>query len=344
MQRNKTDLSYCVFGADALLKRLQGFTSEVDGVRRSDDIENVHRMRVASRRIRSVLSIFGDAFPRKKLDSWTKQARRMTRALGAARDTDVQIEAVEAFLHSMDDPNAKAGIHRLILRLSQSRCKLQEDVLTSLDSLEKSGVMQDMEQTCRQVIVEGRLRQAEATSGYLKGEAFKHIALRLEEFLAYEPYVRQPQFVTQLHEMRIMAKRLRYTMEVFEPIYNGDLKKHLKIVRDIQELLGTIHDSDVWLTLLPEFLDAEKKHTKEYFGDTRSFNRLVLGINALERDRKAMRDKVYKEFVKLWDQLAKEDAWNCLRGILQEHVSASAKPQPEPEEAAQVSDADSPAE
>ncbi|MFQ6042085.1 MAG: CHAD domain-containing protein, partial [Candidatus Poribacteria bacterium] len=57
----------------------------------ADDIEYVHRMRVASRRLRSGFALFEECFPPKRLKRWRKQIRRVTRALGDARYTDVQI-------------------------------------------------------------------------------------------------------------------------------------------------------------------------------------------------------------------------------------------------------------
>jgi CHAD domain-containing protein len=48
--------SYRLFGAKALLKRLQDVAKEIDGVRKAGDIECIHDMRVATRRMRSALA------------------------------------------------------------------------------------------------------------------------------------------------------------------------------------------------------------------------------------------------------------------------------------------------
>jgi len=55
---NTPDESFCLFGAEAVLKRLEALEQEINGVCKADDIECVHRMRVASRRLRSTFAIF----------------------------------------------------------------------------------------------------------------------------------------------------------------------------------------------------------------------------------------------------------------------------------------------
>src|SRR5512141_1839971 len=84
------DEAFCVFGACVLEKHLQALSEEVEGVRAGmEDIEFVHRARVASRRLRATLPLFAGCLPRKKTKKWLSQIRAVTRALGAARDTDV---------------------------------------------------------------------------------------------------------------------------------------------------------------------------------------------------------------------------------------------------------------
>src|SRR5512139_634438 len=122
---NETLDSYYLFGLEALQERLPALANEIEGVRAAEDIEYVHRMRVASRRIRNALALFGDELPRKHYAAWRDEMRRITRALGAARDTDVQIARVQDFLQQVVDESQRAGIERLLLRLRQQRTRLQ---------------------------------------------------------------------------------------------------------------------------------------------------------------------------------------------------------------------------
>jgi CHAD domain-containing protein len=94
---HKPDEAVIVYGAGVLLKHLQSLTAEIEGVRQSKDIEYIHRMRVASRRLRSALGIFPGCLPATKKENWIKEIQSITRALGSARDLDVQIDVVETF-------------------------------------------------------------------------------------------------------------------------------------------------------------------------------------------------------------------------------------------------------
>jgi hypothetical protein len=70
---------------------LDAFTTEISGVKEAQDIEYIHRMRVASRRLRAALPLFRTCFPDKQYLKWMQEITRITRALGDARDADVQI-------------------------------------------------------------------------------------------------------------------------------------------------------------------------------------------------------------------------------------------------------------
>ena len=82
---------YREYGAEHLLGSLDSLTSEIKGVKGEDDIEFVHRMRVASRRLRSALVLFGECFDAEDVRNWNRAIRSVTRDLGEARDLDVQI-------------------------------------------------------------------------------------------------------------------------------------------------------------------------------------------------------------------------------------------------------------
>lgn len=97
MVKTRADPGYCLFLAERMLDLLPRLRDEVDGVRNGDDVEAVHRMRVASRRLRAVLPLLSGCIGRRELRRWRRELRQITRALGEARDTDVRIAFVLAF-------------------------------------------------------------------------------------------------------------------------------------------------------------------------------------------------------------------------------------------------------
>lgn len=74
--------------------------------------------------------------------------------------------------------------------------------------------------------------------------------VRLEDLYSWEGYVDNPYNIVELHNMRIAAKRLRYTFEVFEDVLPIASKTVLKEIVQLQEELGDLHDSDVMIAML----------------------------------------------------------------------------------------------
>src|SRR5436309_6100276 len=75
----------------------------------TSDIERVHDMRVASRRLRAVLEIFAPCFPKAAHRAVLTDVKALADALGARRDPDVQLAALERFADAAGEA-ARAGI------------------------------------------------------------------------------------------------------------------------------------------------------------------------------------------------------------------------------------------
>ena len=311
----KIDESTLCFGAGAILTFLDALKQEMTGVRDAHDIEYIHRMRVASRRLRNAFDLFADILPAKRLPAWQNQIKRVTQSLGAARDTDVQIELLKNFYANLTVPDLKTGIHRLITRISQRRVRLQEDVNTALNTIESSQTLKEMGQ--RLALLAGSQNLLNSFSPALYARSNSAISSRLEAFLSYNSYVDQPECKDELHAMRIAAKHLRYTLEVFAPLYQDDLKEMVQIMRRIQDELGEIHDCDVWIEYLPGFIEKERQRTLKYYGNAHAMNHLVPGLKFFQANRQEDRTRRYLEFVAFWQSLESQQTWAKLRNIIQ---------------------------
>jgi len=142
------------------------------------------------------------------------------------------------------------------------------------------------------------------------------ISDRIDELLALERHIRDPLRVSELHAMRIAAKRLRYTLEIFEPFYEGRMAEPLTQVKNLQELLGAIHDADV---LVPELLQFLRRDLRPAAG-----KRCVSGVYAADLDsaygilrlckmKRAERERLYREFLKQWRALKRARFFTSLR-------------------------------
>ncbi len=94
--------------------------SHKDGAIDGTNIEFVHDMRVASRRLRAAMDNFSDCFQKEPFKQYYKQIRTITRTMGAARDLDVLITYFQSQLQTLP-PEEQSDIHKLIENLQQKR-------------------------------------------------------------------------------------------------------------------------------------------------------------------------------------------------------------------------------
>jgi hypothetical protein len=80
------------------------------------------------------------------------------------------------------------------------------------------------------------------------------LAVRIAEFYSFEPIIPHPELSEALHDLRISAKRLRYTLELFRPQFGKAGERQIERVKTIQERLGTLHDHDVRIDLIGDEL------------------------------------------------------------------------------------------
>jgi CHAD domain-containing protein len=91
------ELSYREAAARTVAVRAQELFEQAEGVLDTSDIERVHDMRVASRRLRAVLEIYEPCFPRKALRDVLADVKALADALGERRDPDVHLSQLEEF-------------------------------------------------------------------------------------------------------------------------------------------------------------------------------------------------------------------------------------------------------
>ena len=315
--KDRRDAHFCFHVAKTMLHYLDAMMAMIDGVRQNEDIECLHRMRVASRRLRSLLPLFEDRLPGKQTARWRRQLRRVTRALGDARDADVQAVCLLDALKDCRDDRQRPGLERLLLRFRQKRSALQEPLANTLERLASGRQLRRMETALRYLLATSQLYADPESARYTYDRCRSAIMRRLQTALAAAATIRGPHSNTELHTTRIAVKRLRYTLQAFAPLYPDTLDDAIRTARKLQDVLGNVHDCDVWVETLPRFLEEEKARTLAYFGNGGPFEPLVAGATALRSDRQRRREKFYREFVALWQKTQDRDVWGQLRRALE---------------------------
>jgi len=335
----------CWFSLQRLPSLLEAFEKEIDGVRDAEDIEHIHRMRVASRRLRAALPLFCDCFPEAQYSRWMEEITGITRALGAARDTDVQIAFLEKYRKKDDrarnDRIQETGtgpgpldpaLTYLLNGLREQRKKAQVRVIAALDELEKSGVIREMQAVFAARVARQGEKPPRSIAYGIPAIAALRIGSRLAAMRSYEPWVKHPDAVAEHHAMRIAAKKLRYTMEVYGPVYRDGLRTPHAQARKLQEILGDLHDCDVWIDHITRLLLRERGRMRSgrRRPDTVTLASLRLFLQGRERERNA----IHRRFTRYWKSLEGKTAWVAVAATLvsgrkEEYVPARKAPGPE---------------
>lgn len=130
------DSSFREAAASAVEVRTEELFSFARGVLDRGDIERVHDMRVASRRLRAVLEIFAPCFPGKELRKTLREVKALADDLGERRDPDVAIALLERVARGMTAGD-RPGIEGLIEELSGRQEHGNELVARRLERIEQ---------------------------------------------------------------------------------------------------------------------------------------------------------------------------------------------------------------
>ena len=152
------------------------------------------------------------------------------------------------------------------------------------------------------------------------------ILVRVQEMFDWAPAMRDPENMEELHNMRIAAKRLRYTMELFAPCFDEEFQQALKTVEAIQERIGTIHDCDVLLPLLCRTLDKETEREKKKAlrkGGSPPLFVAAEGLAPLISRKQAERERLFHEFVAFWDALPPSRLFETIQQAVQPEPMAA---------------------
>jgi CHAD domain-containing protein len=199
------------------------------------DIENVHQLRVSTRRAMAVLSTFEEWLPRRKCRWMRRQLKNIRKTAGAARDLDVML-ARFAPLAQAEDP---AGpYHALVHRLRARRKRAQDPIDALYEKLRRKHFPRRMAKLCRRLKPRGSLRESDTS--------FSHVADRTLIPLVREYFAsaaNDPHEIDQLHALRILGKQLRYAVEIFAGAFPPALRLELyPQIAEIQDRLGAIND------------------------------------------------------------------------------------------------------
>lgn len=250
-----------VFNIDLILRtRLAEMCALREKALDFSDVEGVHDMRVASRRLRSTLRDFIPYLNERKAPR--KQLKEMARSLGGVRDEDVAIAALEKLLGAADE-TASAGIEALVEERRRRQAAAREHLQLAI-SEEAINELQERFDAWLRSAATARAKGDAARDLSFMEMAREVISSQHREVEELSSSLFSPFDVEPLHDMRIAAKRLRYSLELFSPCFGGELKKFAKEIAELQTSLGDLHDCDVWIDDLGLRLNARADGARDF--------------------------------------------------------------------------------
>ena len=145
------------------------------------------------------------------------------------------------------------------------------------------------------------------------------LSVRLGELYSFDPA--NP---GDLHNMRIAAKRVRYILEAAQPVFGEPAAHGVKTMKQLQDLLGDIHDCDELLPLVDrhvEKLRAEDAGAAAHDAALPN-RRKYRGLEAVRAHTLADRERLHSRFVRKWAKLERD----AFRGKLEVELARSTVP------------------
>lgn len=296
--------------------------SHEPGTRLGEDAEELHDMRVATRRLRAAMKLFEDVLPERS--RWLREElRHFAGALGDVRDLDVQIEEVKGL--GGGDQEVEEALAAVVAGLAQRREAARVRLLAALDSDRYARFESSFAEMLRRGPEVSGVASAngsseasdagvsvlEAAPGILgrRFHKWRKAAGRLGEGSDPEEY----------HDLRKKGKRLRYALEFFSGVYGekatGTLVKPLKAVQDS---LGRHQDVIVAADLLREIAVSTPRLPKRTV--------FAMGLLAQGYHAEAAALRTSATAAKEYRALVGGKVWNGFEKLMEKERRAAEKP------------------
>lgn len=201
------------------------------------ETDQIHDLRVASRRLRSVIEQLGPFAGRERMERLRKPVRRLTRELGGLRNLDeasryfADSEGAEPVLQALQQRRRHEARRAYKLLATLDCMKLERQIrsaaaaLVTPDNIASQGILA--------VLSERNLQLYQVVHGLL-------------------PLAAAPEMVEERHALRIAIKKWRYFSELLHAMLGHGSSPLLTLLRQYQSVLGDLQDRAVYLELLDE--------------------------------------------------------------------------------------------
>ncbi|UWQ61664.1 CHAD domain-containing protein [Leisingera caerulea] len=276
--------------AAAIIRSCLGVARQNEpGIAADHDTEFLHDYRISLRRIRSVLSLFKGVFTTRDAARLKQAFSGLMDATGRLRDLDVYLLQREGFYARVPE-QLHPGLDAMFRAFEAERQQCHQKLAQYL-----AGARYKRQITALQA-------EFAETAVIAPGPKAGRPALQLAQKLIWKRYSKVCRIAagitadtpdSEVHELRINCKKLRYLMELFEPLFeSAELKAVLKPLKRLQNTLGDFNDCSVQQAALLEFASSPAA-TREI---ALSAGALIAVLHQNQRDARAMVGEKFQAF------------------------------------------------
>ncbi len=268
-----------------------------------ENIEELHDMRVATRRMRSAFDIFSSAFEPKIMKRHLKGLRTVGRVLGQVRDLDVIVENAVNYQRKLKE-DQRPGLGPLLADWQSTIDQQRTKMLKHLQSEQYANFKYNFNlflQAPEQL--DSPLVQNGGRNSLLRDAVPVLVYSRYAAVRSYEGILPTAS-VTQLHALRIEFKKFRYTLEYFKEILGEGANQAVNEIKQLQDRLGELHDADVACQLVSGFLKKwDKQQTQIPIAERLNPEPIVSYLAYLNAER----FRLTASFPELWRKFNRPD-------------------------------------
>jgi CHAD domain-containing protein len=296
VNNNLTDCLHLLFKA-----RTEELFFYYDRLFDNKDIEILHNARVSSRRLLALFKVFRPMFPQKKFVKIYEPLYNFKNILGPVRENDVLLKMIGEYISGFVQQDVKS----VMLFFA----KLKNDNITARTKLFKNKELIDFKNHKEKLFrfyEKYLLKQKKNVDLLDINLNFKDNAILILPFLFgkvknfQDKVHNHPRNKTLLHRMRIKAKPLRYTMELYLKAFGEDFKKCYEEIKLFVEKTGDIHDFDI----ISDYVTNYLKELRIY-NDTQKGKKEKISTKSLREYLKFLKDKRTASFNEVCELLNK---------------------------------------
>lgn len=226
---------------EALEKAWNSYLAELERCRMEFSNEAVHDLRVATRRIITVIQLLNSILPRPRLKKIVRMFKDQLDELDDLRDTQVTLAEISESLQEL--PQLR-GFQKQQTQLEQKLLKSLRKEIKSFQTKELTQRIQKLHKTLETGLLDG----LEAFIFRAVDDAYQRVRERLDSVDPTRP--------ATIHRVRVAFKNFRYMLEMVHPLLDAYPAELLKSMHQYQSLMGEVQDAEVFLETLKDYSEG----------------------------------------------------------------------------------------